>query len=249
MLSGSQQESAECISGRGALSASRGQPSPLLTGSPKFLFFLSTWQSFSFRHPLPAPGRRKAEWRFRWRHPKNLPPSSGCRGQSRPGKEQGGQPTWMAMGTILLARFLYSKQMGAARNCRVQGSVLLASMPSSSSKSTMKMFPCCRSQEEIWLHQFQPEVDPRTRPRGRERRLQRPLASDQSSECTLLFSDSGLICIQSVQRLCWISGNVKEWQGPILHVLSLEAAWPSWKMLDDPPEWQCNKEADGVQTK
>lgn len=55
----------------------------------------------------------------------------------------------MAMGTILLARFLYSKQMGAARNWSVQGSVLLASMPSSSSKSTMKMFPCCRRQRDV----------------------------------------------------------------------------------------------------
>lgn len=75
------------------------------------------------------------------------------------------------MGTILLARFLYSKQMGAARNCRVQGSVLLASIPSSRSKSTMKMFPCCGRQEEMCPHHSQLEMDLRLGPRERERWL------------------------------------------------------------------------------
>lgn len=79
------------------------------------------------------------------------------------------------MGTILLARFLYSKQMGAARNCRVQGSVLLASMPSSSLKSTMKMFPCCRKPEKICPNECQLGMDPRMRPIGRDRQLWKPL--------------------------------------------------------------------------
>lgn len=116
-----------------------------------------------------------------------------------------GQPTWMAMGTILLARFLYSKQTGAARNCRVQGSVLLASMPSSSSKSTMKMFPCCRRQEEIGPNRFQPEMDPRFRPRGRDGPLCRPW----SSELSVLYPLTQQLMDISFQSWWWWWGSVR----------------------------------------
>lgn len=41
--------------------------------------------------------------------------------------------TWIAIGTIFFSKFLYNKQIGAAKYCTVHGSVLLTSIPSRSS--------------------------------------------------------------------------------------------------------------------
>lgn len=150
----------KCILGNGALSLS-WTALPTAGRRPQVLVFPVQLRRCEAQQPLPPGGLAGAT--------QEIPPQAlAAKEGATQERSRAGRPTWMAMGTILLARFLYSKQMGAARNCSVQGSVLLASMPSSSSKSTMKMFPCFRRQEEIHPNQFQAETDPRVSPRGRE---------------------------------------------------------------------------------
>lgn len=183
------------VSGREP-SLPRGQRSPPLAGSPGACL-PPAWQSF-----LPPPQEMQAELPLlleaQVSHPGCL--SEPCLLRGKP-QERSGEPTWMAMGTILLTRFLYSKQMGAARNCSVQGSVLLASMPSSSSKSTMKMFPCCRKREKMGPNQCRPEKGPGMRPGGRDGSSRGPSLSG-AEVC-------GSLC--PAQRL---HHKVREWQCP-----------------------------------